>query len=77
MAPWLFRYETAAAISPARRTLVAAVAAALDFFRLLMMIVISGTSTSGSTLFSGCCTMPVNCDCSARASTCKASTAEP
>jgi len=30
------------------------VAAALDFFRLLTMIVISGTSSIGKALFSGC-----------------------
>jgi len=55
----------------------AGAAVALDFFRLLTMIVISGTSSSGRALFSGCWTMPKNCDCTALASSCSASTAEP
>ncbi len=53
MAPWFFgmRLLPSTVVSSARRRRFAA--AALDFFRLLTMIVISGTSINGSTLFRG------------------------
>src|SRR5713101_10097173 len=55
----------------------AAAVAVAGFFRLLMMIVISGTISRGRTPLSGWWIAPDTCDCSARASSCSASTEEP
>jgi len=55
----------------------AVVGPGVDFFRLLMMIVISGTISRGSTPFKGWWIIPDSCDCSARASSCNASIEEP
>ena len=55
--------------------LAAVATAAFGFFKLLTIIVISGTSSIGNALFRGWWTMPENCDCTARASICSASTA--
>src|SRR6266699_3539919 len=52
-------------------------AVAAGFFRLLMMIVISGAISRGRTPLSGWWIAPDSCDCSARASSCSASTEEP
>ena len=46
---------------------------AVDFFRLRMMIVISGTISNGNTPFKGWWIIPDNSDCSARASSWSAS----
>ena len=54
MAPWFCGHEAdASAVVSSARAAALAVGAALDFFRLLTIIVINGTSTVGSTLFRG------------------------